>query len=142
MNQLKILFLLFLVSVLVTGCGTKETSTTKEKTTIDCGTDQSCFYEKFKTCTPSKVLGGSLEVKSGTPESCVVFVDNGIQEGKRQTMECIVKNTNSFKTAIENQIWPNDLFEDGYFGDSSCEGPLYDTLSEIYQTADDILSSE
>lgn len=86
----------------------------------DCETDSGCFSTNFRSCTPSRFLGGGVEVVSGTPESCRVMFDNPKSTYvERLTMECTVKNANSFK---DEEINAYSVYEKG----SVCNGSLYD----------------
>jgi hypothetical protein len=54
MNKILLFSILILGIFIISGCA---------KQVVDCGTDVTCFYKNFKTCTPSKVGGGAMESK-------------------------------------------------------------------------------
>ena len=116
----KFVFLILLLSVIfILGCAKK---------VVDCGTDTLCFSKNFKICTPSKIYGGTTEIKGGTPKSCnIVFQstdDPKYTGGKRLMMECSVSNTDTFKDEEMNAYF---AFQKG----SQCSGDLYDFYSKL-----------
>ena len=125
MFLMSVLLVLILVSCKQTP---KSAGVSQESKMIDCGTDTSCFSSNFRTCTPSKIYGGSTEIRGGTPQACNVFMldltDPKYTGGQRLSMECTVKNTNTFKDEEMNAV---GIIQKG----SSCKGTLYDQMSKI-----------
>ena len=128
----KIIFLvgILLVLVLVSCKGQTPSSSgaNKESKMIDCGTNTACFSSAFKTCTPSKIYGGATEIMGGSPEACNIFMlsldDPKYTGGQRLSMECTIKDTNTFKDEEMNAV---GVIQKG----SSCKGTLYDQMSKI-----------
>lgn len=125
LNMKKIwLFLILILGIfIISGCGKK---------VIDCGIDTKCFSNNFKTCTPSKIYGGLTQVVGGTKESCNVLLysaeDPLFTKRERLSMQCSVKNVNTFKDEEMNMLGIMDK-------SSSCQGTLYDQMNEIIQSA-------
>lgn len=103
-------------------------NSSQEVNSIDCGTDTACFAKNFRSCAPSKIYGGAAEIKEGTANSCIVFFasmdDPKYTGGERLTMNCTVKNTNTFKDEDMNAF---SIYEKG----AECSGPLYDIYQRI-----------
>ncbi len=122
MNKILLLSILIFGIFVISGCS---------KAVIDCGTDTTCFMKNFKTCTPSKVLGGSTVVKGGTPKSCQVYFegdnptykDGKIVQGEKMSMECEVPDTNMFEDELFNGFTILKIADI-----SSCKGTFYDSL--------------
>lgn len=98
----------------------------------DCGVDTKCFVVNFKSCVPSKIFGGAMEVIGGTQQSCkieVVSSDNPqYTGGQRLSMECVVKDVNLFK---EDEINGYSIYQKS----SMCTGLLYDMYVSIDKAA-------
>ncbi|MEI7426272.1 MAG: hypothetical protein WCK16_05140 [Candidatus Moraniibacteriota bacterium] len=91
----------------------------------DCGVDTKCFAINFKACVPSKIYGGTIEIISGTPESCnMIFSSESPDKKERWTMDCIVRNSSSFNDAEMNSY---SVYEKG----SLCKGVLYDFFEKM-----------
>jgi len=116
------LLILVLVLVIISSCSKKA---------VDCGTDTTCFMKNFKTCTPSKVLGGTMEVRGGTTKSCEVyfegdnpsFEEGKLVQGEKLTMECTVPDTNTFDDEVFTGFTLLKMVDR-----SSCKGNYYDLL--------------
>ncbi|MFH0978942.1 MAG: hypothetical protein V1837_06615 [Candidatus Woesearchaeota archaeon] len=121
-NNYGIVALIFIIMIFIAGCASNQ------KASVDCGTDTACFSNNFKTCTPSKFMGGLTEIKGGTPASCQVFMqsqDNpSLTGGERLTMLCDVKNTDAFK---ESEMNGYGIYQKG----ASCTGKLYDFYKNL-----------
>ena len=87
--------------------------------------------KNFKTCTPSKVLGGTMEVRGGTTKSCEVyfegdnpsFEEGKLVQGEKLTMECTVPDTNTFDDEVFTGFTLLKMVDR-----SSCKGNYYDLL--------------
>jgi len=126
MNKTLLFSILILGIFVISGCA---------KQIVDCGTDAPCFYKNFRSCTPSKVSGGAMEVKGGSIKACDVYFEgdnpsfeNGELKHEKVTMECTVTNTDTYKDTAIN----------GYdiAIKNSCSGTLYDIYLKIKQSAD------
>jgi|TARA_Y100000310_G_scaffold345855_1_gene471493 hypothetical protein len=121
MKNLVIYAFFVIVLIFISGCTSKQESTTL--TTIDCGDNTECFANNFRSCTPAKIYEGTTEIKGGTPQSCKIFF--AALDDPQLTMECIVKDTDKFENTEMNM---NGAYEKG----SSCQGSLSDFLDSVY----------
>lgn len=126
------IFLSAIFIILASGCvGSQQTTGGgqqggEQKTIIDCGTDTTCFSNNFKTCTPAKFMGGLSEIMGGSPASCQIFMQSeDMGGGKRLTMLCDVKNTDTFKESEMNGYGIS--IQKG----ASCTGTLYDFYKKL-----------
>jgi hypothetical protein len=102
----------------------------------DCGTDESCFEERFKNCAPAIFLGKVqtglvyryeiIEPKDGKCLITSKFTENTI-DPKMIGLEnhCIYDNSKTFKSASEGIISSGALLR------KFCNGPLIDYLEGL-----------
>ncbi len=124
----KILILFFVIVLVAVGV-----NFFLQEKTIDCGVDQVCFSENFKTCTPAKIFGGFFEVKGGEPASCEIFmlipetkVDGEIFS-EEMSMICITNSsfdTSKYETTGLGGLLMMELMEE-----ADCQG----TLADFYE---------
>lgn len=126
MNKLVFLSILLLGLVVISSCS---------KNVVDCGRDVTCFANNFRTCTPTKIYDGLVEVRGGTSKSCNVvlgyrtlrdaLIPNTTLDDFKLTMECVVQNTNTFKDG--------DMMDLFRITERSltCKGALYDRLHKL-----------
>jgi hypothetical protein len=98
-----------------------------QSSVIDCGVDTACFAANFKSCTLSKIYGGAIEVTAGNSDACKVKFHTGENTFLNQpalTMECVVKNTDSFR---DEEINAATIYQKG----SACEGSMADEYAKI-----------
>ena len=130
MKKILLFSILILGIFIISGCAKK---------IVDCGTNTTCFYKNFKSCTPSKVAsefgGGAMEVKGGSAKSCNIQVEgdnpsyqNGEIKHEILTMECTIQDTDTFK----------DIHGFTLISKGSCSGSLYDMLNQILQLSENI----
>jgi hypothetical protein len=131
----------FLISSLVfipllVGAGCGNVSNLSLGGSKDCGTDQACFDEKFKTCSPAhitnKIQDGLVRtsdivgMKDGKCDVESEFIENTIAPemlGKKQ-----VCHLDSSKSYTENQ---QIILSSGARVGDICEGPLMDYLNKL-----------
>lgn len=100
--------------------------------TFDCGTDISCFDEKFSNCEPAIMTASigdwaavSYEITESATNGCAVtmtFTTNPNPVWENQPMYCIVDNSQDFESAIASTL-NADLETEGI-----CTGPLHDII--------------
>jgi len=128
----RFILITFFVILFIVGCQkqavSKEIKTSTQLQLIDCGTDTECFSANFLDCKPAKMFGGATEIRGGTPKSCSVMFqsmdDPQYTGGKRLTMDCTIKNTDTFKDEEMN----------GYMvvvKGAACKGDLYDFYAKL-----------
>ena len=129
----RFILITFFVILFIVGCqkqaSSQESKTDAKVKVIDCGTDTLCFSQNFKTCTPSKIYGGLMEVKGGTSNECEIYFENPPNEAaklERLSMTCKIENTASYK---DNEMNAAYVYEKER---TNCKGILADTLSKIY----------
>ncbi|MBI2655522.1 hypothetical protein HYX06_03815 [Candidatus Woesearchaeota archaeon] len=128
MNKVLLFSIVVLGIFIVSGCA---------KQVVDCGTDVTCFYKNFRTCTPSKVGGGAMEIKGGSVKSCNIHAEtdnpsfqNGEIKHEILTMKCTIRDTDTFKDIEINGL--------GLISKGSCSGSMYDVMTQIIRSAEDI----
>lgn len=99
-------------------------------TTIDCGSDPSCFDEKFTACEPSTMMSdvggwvaGSYEITEPSGNGCAVtmmYTTNPNPEWENLPLYCVLDNTKDFETASQ-EAWLGAFSTEGY-----CTGPFND----------------
>jgi len=109
------------------------------KKVVDCGTDQNCFTENLKSCTPTKFYGGAWIIKGGSIKSCEVY-----QEGtdpsdlkKNIGMTCII-NVGDYEEFTKQGVLANiNMYILSKL--ENCQGPLKDQLQSIFDKSQEII---
>jgi hypothetical protein len=118
-----VLFFVSFFILLVVGCS----SGPEVIEPIDCGTDTVCFAGNFKSCTPSKIFGGTTEIKSGTTKACEIYFESqdnpASTGGSRLSMTCMVADTDLYEESEMNGFSVAQKAE--------CSGTLYDAYSRL-----------
>jgi hypothetical protein len=140
MKKLLVVVLVFLIG------GAVFYGYTKSKTQIiDCGLDQECFKENFRSCTPAKIGGGAIIIEGGRPESCEIFafspeskIDNQVFS-EEMSMTCITNL--SFPTTEFEAINMGGFLMMELVEKANCEGTLADIYKETLENFEDTTST-
>lgn len=135
----KILLQIIIGLLIVVGGVTSYVYFGQNKKVVDCGTDQNCFAENLKTCTPSKIGGGATIIKGGSVNNCELYFEGASPSDPKTPLglTCLINVTDT--TTAMGKSW---LFKDANIAAyilfnkmDSCQGPYKDELTKMVEKA-------